>query len=49
MWYCICLVVGFVGGVVTALLVAANNRQKAGQVIDRAANVEQAVKDAATK
>jgi hypothetical protein len=49
MWYCICLAVGFIGGVVTALLVAANNRQKADQVIDRAANVEQAVKDAATK
>lgn len=42
-WYCICLAVGFVGGVVTALLVAAKNKAKAGLVIDRAASVEDAL------
>ena len=60
MWYCICLAVGFISGVVTALLVAARNKTKADMVIDGAAgveqtlgtaaeNVEQAVKGSGTK
>jgi len=47
MWYCVCLVVGFVGGVVTALLVAARNKAKADLVIDRTAGIEKSVADAA--
>ena len=43
MWYCICLAVGFVGGVVTTLFVAAKNRDKANTVMDRAAGVERAL------
>ena len=43
MWYGICLAVGFVGGVVTTLLVAAKNRDKANTVMDRAAGVERAL------
>jgi hypothetical protein len=43
MWYCICLVVGFVAGVVTAVIVAAKNREKAGKVIERVGAIERAV------
>ena len=46
MWYCVCLMVGFVAGVVTALLVAARNKAKADEVIDRTAGVEKSVADA---
>jgi len=46
-WYCICLVAGFVGGVVTALLVAARNKAKADQLLDRTAGIEKSVVDAA--
>jgi hypothetical protein len=60
MWYCVCLAAGFIGGVVTALLVAANNKAKADQVIERAGviersataaaeNVEQAVRGGGTQ
>ena len=49
MWYCICLAVGFVGGVVTALLVAAKNKSKADVVIDRAASVEDALRGKETQ